>query len=61
MRSAKQVCSKEEELNKQKAEITKLHEERVRELERISGLTSDQAKEYLLKTVEEDVKLDTAN
>ena len=52
--------AKEEELNKQKAEITKLHEERVRELERISGLTSDQAKEYLLKTVEEDVKLDTA-
>ena len=53
-------AAKEEELNKQKAEITKLHEERVRELERISGLTSDQAKEYLLKTVEEDVKLDTA-
>ena len=53
-------AAKEEELNKQKAEITKLHEERVRELERISGLTSDQAKEYLLKTVEEDVKHDTA-
>lgn len=32
----------------------------MRELERISGLTSEQAKEYLLKTVEEDVKLDTA-
>ncbi|MGN0311496.1 MAG: ribonuclease Y, partial [Lachnospiraceae bacterium] len=30
------------------------------ELERISGLTSEQAKDYLLKTVEEDVKLDTA-
>ena len=33
---------------------------RVQELERISGLTSEQAKEYLLKTVEEDVKHDTA-
>ena len=32
----------------------------LQELERISGLTSEQAKEYLLKTVEEDVKLDTA-
>ncbi len=32
----------------------------MQELERISGLTSEQAKEYLLKTVEEDVKLDTA-
>ncbi|MFV0466330.1 MAG: ribonuclease Y [Lachnospiraceae bacterium] len=52
--------SKEEELNQQKNEVAKLNEERVQELERISGLTSDQAKEYLLKTVEEDVKLDTA-
>ncbi|MCR5272229.1 MAG: ribonuclease Y [Lachnospiraceae bacterium] len=53
-------AQKEEQLNKQKAEIAKLNEERVQELERISGLTSEQAKEYLLKTVEEDVKLDTA-
>lgn len=52
--------AREEELNRQKAEIAKLSEERVQELERISGLTSEQAKEYLLKTVEEDVKLDTA-
>ena len=51
---------KEEELNKQKAEISKLNEQRIQELERISGLTSEQAKEYLLKTIEEDVKLDTA-
>lgn len=52
--------AREEELGRQKAEIAKLSEERVQELERISGLTSEQAKEYLLKTVEEDVKLDTA-
>ncbi len=52
--------AREEELNRQKAEIEKLSEERVQELERISGLTSEQAKEYLIKTVEEDVKLDTA-
>ena len=45
---------------KQKVEIAKLNEQRVQELERISGLTSEQAKEYLLKTVEEDVKIDTA-
>lgn len=51
---------KEEELNKQKAEIATLNEQRIQELERISGLTSEQAKEYLLKTIEEDVKLDTA-
>ncbi len=52
--------AREEELSRQKAEIAKLSEERVQELERISGLTSEQAKEYLLKTVEDDVKLDTA-
>ena len=53
-------AAKEEELNKQKAEIAALNEQRIQELERISGLTSEQAKEYLLKTIEEDVKLDTA-
>ena len=53
-------AAKEEEINKQKAQIAKLNEERLQELERISVLTSEQAKEYLLKTVEEDVKLDTA-
>ena len=53
-------AAKEEEINKQKAEVAKLHEKRVQELERISGLTSEQAKDYLLKTIEDDVKLDTA-
>ena len=51
---------KEEEHKKQKIEISKLNEQRIQELERISGLTSEQAKEYLLKTIEEDVKIDTA-
>ena len=36
------------------------YEQGIQELERISGLTSEQAKEYLLKSVEEDVKHDTA-
>ncbi len=53
-------AAKEEEINRQKAEVTRLHEERVQELERISGLTSEQAKDYLLKMIEDDVKLDTA-
>ena len=54
------LAAKEESLNKQKEEIAKLSEERVKELERISGLTSDQAKDYLLKIVEEEVKHETA-
>ena len=56
----KGLTAKEEEINKQKAQIAKLNEERLQELERISGLTSEQAKEYLLKTVEDEVKHDTA-
>ena len=54
------LAAKEEELTKQKEKIAKLNEERVQELERISGLTSEQAKEYLLKIVEDEVKHETA-
>ena len=36
--------------------LMKLLGQRVQELERISGLTSEQAKDYLLKTVEDEVK-----
>ena len=52
--------AKEEELRQREAKVEELSQQRVQELERISGLTSEQAKEYLLKTVEEDVKHDTA-
>ena len=70
-RYEKRVLSKEEALDKKSEAIERreagftakeeeLSQQRVQELERISGLTSEQAKEYLLKTVEEDVKHDTA-
>ena len=52
--------AKEEELKQREAKVEELSQQRVQELERISGLTSEQPKEYLLKTVEEDVKHDTA-
>ncbi len=54
------LAAKEEEIAKQREVISKLNEQRVQELERISGLTSEQAKEYLLKIVEDDVKHETA-
>ncbi|MCD8365002.1 MAG: ribonuclease Y, partial [Clostridiales bacterium] len=59
-RREQSFTAREEDIKRQRAEVAKLNEERIQELERISGLTSEQAKEYLLKTVEEDVKLDTA-
>ena len=54
------LAAREEKLSKQKAEIEKLNEQRVQELERISGLTSEQAKEYLLRIVEDEVKHESA-
>ena len=54
------LAAREEELGKQKEEIAKLNEQRVQELERISGLTSEQAKDYLLKIVEDEVKHESA-
>ena len=54
------LLSREESLGKRSAEVDLLYEKGIQELEKISGLTSEQAKEYLLKSVEEDVKHDTA-
>ncbi|MCM1082765.1 MAG: ribonuclease Y [Clostridium sp.] len=51
---------RENELNAIKSEIADLEAKRTQELERISGLTSEQAKEYLLKTVEDEVKHEAA-
>ena len=66
----KRVLSKEETLDRKIDAVEKrdlgitrkdeLEKKRQQELERISGLTSEQAKEYLLKTVEDEVKHDTA-
>ncbi len=54
------LAAKEVSLDKQKAKVEELQAKRLQELERISGLTSEQAKDYLLKTVEDEVKHETA-
>ena len=54
------LALKETELDKLKQEVEEFHAKQLQELEKISGLTSEQAKEYLLKTVEEEVKAETA-
>ena len=54
------LSHKESALDRQKAKVDELHAKRLQELERISGLTSEQAKEYLLKTVEDEVKREMA-
>ncbi|MBQ2609101.1 MAG: ribonuclease Y [Butyrivibrio sp.] len=59
-RKEQSLNAREDALNKKNEEVTKLNEQRVQELEKISGLTSEQAKEYLLKIVEDDVKHESA-
>ena len=54
------LTAKEADLRKKEKKVDELHDQGVQELERISGLTSEQAKEYLLKSVEDEVKIDTA-
>ncbi|MCR5515334.1 MAG: ribonuclease Y [Lachnospira sp.] len=54
------ITKREEELSKARIKVEELEKQRQQELERISGLTSEQAKEFLLKTVEDEVKHDTA-
>lgn len=54
------LAAREDALNKRNTEVESLYEKGIQELEKISGLTSEQAKEYLLKSVEDDVKHDTA-
>ena len=51
---------REKSFEKEKERVEELRQSHMRELEKISGLTSEQAKDYLLKQVEEDVKHETA-
>ena len=54
------LTQREKNFEKEKDKVEELRQSHLRELEKISGLTSEQAKEYLLKQVEEDVKHETA-
>lgn len=47
-------------MQKKEKRVEELEQKGVQELERVSGLTSEQAKEELLKSVEDDVKVDVA-
>jgi len=55
-----QLQKKLESLDAQREEIAKVQEKQTEELERISGLTSEQAKDYLLSSIEQDVRLEAA-
>lgn len=54
------LLHKEEDMDKMQARIEALHGEKLAELERISGMTYEDAKELLLHNVESEVKYETA-
>ena len=53
-------ATKEAELKKKQKKVDELHDDAVRELERIAGMTTDEAKEFLYNKVQDDVKVDVA-
>ena len=66
-KKAENFEKKEEEMARRLEEVAKVKEEteavkkaHLATLEKLSGLTQEQAKQYLLKTVEEDIRHDTA-
>ncbi|MEJ2557668.1 MAG: ribonuclease Y [Anaerolineae bacterium] len=52
------INKRQSALDRRANEINKLYEEQAAELERVSGLTQEEAKEILLKTVEKDTRQD---
>ena len=55
-----ELAARDADLKKREKRVEELHEQHVHELEKISGLTSDEAKEILFRSVEDELKLDTA-
>ncbi|MBI2953261.1 MAG: ribonuclease Y [Chloroflexi bacterium] len=59
-RRERTISQREKETDNVRAEIEQLKRDRVKELERVSGLSVEQAKEILLKAVENEVREDAA-
>ena len=55
-----QILKRNENLDKKEIKVEEMIQKQLSELERISGLTSEQAKNYLLTSIENDVKHDAA-
>ncbi len=55
-----QLAKKNSELDTQKEELQKLKQTQIELLEKISGLTAEEAKDYLLKNIESEVRHETA-
>jgi len=56
----RKIVGKEKDLERQEARLNELVAEQLRELERVSGLSIDQAKELLLERIRNEVRQDAA-
>ncbi|MGL5514346.1 MAG: ribonuclease Y [Sporomusa sp.] len=59
-RKEEQLTQRTEEAEKLEASIQEIHTQQTKELERISGLTSEEAKEIILANVEKDTRYEAA-
>ncbi|TMV52109.1 ribonuclease Y [Paenibacillus mesophilus] len=59
-RKEEQIANKEKRIDETQAQIDQLYRSQVAELERISGLTMDEAKHIILSSVEQEVRYETA-
>jgi len=59
-RKEEELARRMGEVTQAKAEVEEVKKQHLITLEQLSGLTQDQAKQYLLQSVEEDVRHDTA-
>ncbi|MFZ5639356.1 MAG: ribonuclease Y [Bacillota bacterium] len=59
-RKEETLTNKEAEIESVKTSLQELHTKQVAELERLSGLTSDEARELLLRNIEEEIKHEAA-
>lgn len=59
-RKEETLSNKEQEIDELKEKIQELHAKQLTELERLSGLTSEEAKQILLNNIEEEIKHEAA-
>ncbi|MGE5484500.1 MAG: ribonuclease Y [Ignavibacteriales bacterium] len=59
-RKEEQIGRREKELEKSQEHVAELKQRQIAELEKISGMTSDQAKDALLKRTEEEIRQEAA-
>ena len=57
---SKELDLREEKINEAKANIERIEEQQLKELERISGLTVEEGKQFLLNSLENEVKHEKA-